>query len=1197
MGSLEGKSPAKMRRLASQALSSKALAAQGSSGWCRLLLLTALLMAALFAAWHALAPPSPSYILVIDAGSSGTRLYAYTWQPGQHPGAPPIVEAIPPSAAAHKVPRRAMPAKRAYQRVETEPGLDQFVGDERGLRAKSLGPLLGWAKAVVPRHQRRRTPVFLYATAGLRTLPDAQQDVLMNGVRGVLQRSSFRFEESWARIISGEDEGIYGWIALNYLAGSFGRLAAPHARSSSRSGGVRPPNLPQPFLDPAQLQALFPKRGHVASEDGMEAGDELTGAGEGAAGAATGGSGGSSGARARRRSRRESQTLGVLDLGGSSLEVAFELEQGMLPAEEVQRLSKDTVNVTVLGSNYQLYVHVHHHYGLNDAFDRSVSHLMEASGSPARALPSPVVTAAAGNRQGSSPTDDGSGTGSNGPGSTSKPREGSSEAGSGGNRTSGSSSSGAGGSSDGNSSRGGGGGDNGKGNTKGEASVEPAVPSSNSVGGGALQRSVHPDSTEATSVQAQDERAARLAADMAAHEALHGEHAKQAEHRQQGDGLGASGGSGDASPGSSNSSRSSSRGGSSTGSVGLRRLMRALLGEEEGGAALAATAAQVAGSRRVAAAQVAGSRAAAAQVAGSTAAAAAQVAGSSAAAAQVAGSSAAGTDAHAAYQLLAAELAAEERLLQGPGSSAGSHRAVAELPNQGGRPMGVPLQGQRRRQLLAGGQASGAAGEAGREVAQAAGGDGQEGLSNRDGGRSPKDSTGSGGKEGESTAISSPAPDSAGASSGGSDNTTSAAGGRAPSPSLLSVAHPCLHAGYAKPYRRLRVGGRDPHPAQVLLLGRPDHAACAELAGSVVNASAACGSPSCALGAAQPHTKAAFTALTGFYVVYHFFGLHSKEDRERFPEVVRDFCGKPWQQVERERADEIHVDRYCFRAPFITALLGEGLRVPPDRVLLGSPSVAWTLGAALAEGSRLGIGGPAGSDLFLPRSSLLLARRLGHRSAGLLLAGAGALLLLAAAVLAGRRPAGHRRAGSGGAGAKGAGAVEMFSRGEPGNADGGRNGGVSPPPYVAGRGLGGFLAIPVRPTTDALGGGLSYSHWNGSSYPGTGTGGGVRLEDSGSDSTASAFSSHAGNTGGGGPASPPGSPIFSRLFGTPSKKRPASPVPARAASAAAPAWGWAGQGGDMRREASIASLARVSRSQAVSRRGISISSMDELREM
>ena len=34
------------------------------------------------------------------------------------------------------------------------------------------------------------------------------------------------------------------------------------------------------------------------------------------------------------------------------------------------------VNVTVLGTEYSLYTYVHHSYGLNDAFDRSVAHLL-----------------------------------------------------------------------------------------------------------------------------------------------------------------------------------------------------------------------------------------------------------------------------------------------------------------------------------------------------------------------------------------------------------------------------------------------------------------------------------------------------------------------------------------------------------------------------------------------------------------------------------------------------------------------------------------------------------------------------------------------------------------------------------------------------------------------------------------------------
>ncbi|PRW21038.1 putative apyrase 7 [Chlorella sorokiniana] len=229
------------------------------------------------------------HVLVIDAGSSGTRMYAYSWRQATSGGAPRL-EAVPSTAAPHKVPRRALPDKRAYQRVETEPGLDAFADDAAGLQAKALGPLLEWAAAVVPRSQRPRTPVFLFGTAGLRKLSEEQQARLLDGCRAVLGASFFRFDPSWVRIISGTDEGVYGWIALNYLA------------------------------------------------------DTLQG-------------GGSSGG-----------TVGALDLGGSSLEVTF--------AAEAVPWKEDAVNATVLDATHQLYAHVHHHYGLNDAFDRAVTLLL-----------------------------------------------------------------------------------------------------------------------------------------------------------------------------------------------------------------------------------------------------------------------------------------------------------------------------------------------------------------------------------------------------------------------------------------------------------------------------------------------------------------------------------------------------------------------------------------------------------------------------------------------------------------------------------------------------------------------------------------------------------------------------------------------------------------------------------------------------
>ena len=47
--------------------------------------------------------------------------------------------------------------------------------------------------------------------------------------------AAFRFEPEWARVISGIDEGVYGWIALNYLTGHLVSNAGQHQHSDYSS--------------------------------------------------------------------------------------------------------------------------------------------------------------------------------------------------------------------------------------------------------------------------------------------------------------------------------------------------------------------------------------------------------------------------------------------------------------------------------------------------------------------------------------------------------------------------------------------------------------------------------------------------------------------------------------------------------------------------------------------------------------------------------------------------------------------------------------------------------------------------------------------------------------------------------------------------------------------------------------------------
>lgn len=68
------------------------------------------------------------------------------------------------------------------------------------------------------------TPVFLLATAGMRLLPDSQRKNILAQICSFV-RSNTKFQisscDQHIQVISGETEGLYGWIAANYLLGGF----------------------------------------------------------------------------------------------------------------------------------------------------------------------------------------------------------------------------------------------------------------------------------------------------------------------------------------------------------------------------------------------------------------------------------------------------------------------------------------------------------------------------------------------------------------------------------------------------------------------------------------------------------------------------------------------------------------------------------------------------------------------------------------------------------------------------------------------------------------------------------------------------------------------------------------------------------------------------------------------------------------
>src|SRR5688572_4026403 len=87
-----------------------------------------------------------------------------------------------------------------------------------------LQPLFKHALEYIPMHAIKDTPIFLLATAGLRLVDERKRNILLDKVCTWTRRNTdFLLPDCAQQIqmISGETEGLYGWIATNYLLGGF----------------------------------------------------------------------------------------------------------------------------------------------------------------------------------------------------------------------------------------------------------------------------------------------------------------------------------------------------------------------------------------------------------------------------------------------------------------------------------------------------------------------------------------------------------------------------------------------------------------------------------------------------------------------------------------------------------------------------------------------------------------------------------------------------------------------------------------------------------------------------------------------------------------------------------------------------------------------------------------------------------------
>ena len=157
---------------------------------------------------HDPSKPLVQYALMIDAGSTGSRIHVYKFN---NCGPTPELE--------HE-------EFKMTPKVEGgSSGLSAYKSDAEGA-AKSLDVLMDVAVNTVPDEYKSCSPLAVKATAGLRLLGPEMSDKILAAVRERLE-TVYPFpvvskEAGGVEIMKGEDEGVYAWITTNYLLGKIG---------------------------------------------------------------------------------------------------------------------------------------------------------------------------------------------------------------------------------------------------------------------------------------------------------------------------------------------------------------------------------------------------------------------------------------------------------------------------------------------------------------------------------------------------------------------------------------------------------------------------------------------------------------------------------------------------------------------------------------------------------------------------------------------------------------------------------------------------------------------------------------------------------------------------------------------------------------------------------------------------------------
>ncbi|XP_037684761.1 ectonucleoside triphosphate diphosphohydrolase 3 isoform X1 [Choloepus didactylus] len=146
-------------------------------------------------------PPGLKYGIVLDAGSSRTTVYVYQW-PAEKENNTGVVS-------------------QTFRCSVRGSGISSYGNNPQDV-PKAFEDCMQKVKLQIPAQLHGSTRIHLGATAGMRLLR-SQNETAANEVLASIQNyfKSQPFDFRGAQIISGQEEGVYGWITANYLMGNF----------------------------------------------------------------------------------------------------------------------------------------------------------------------------------------------------------------------------------------------------------------------------------------------------------------------------------------------------------------------------------------------------------------------------------------------------------------------------------------------------------------------------------------------------------------------------------------------------------------------------------------------------------------------------------------------------------------------------------------------------------------------------------------------------------------------------------------------------------------------------------------------------------------------------------------------------------------------------------------------------------------